>query len=108
MSAKTKKNKNIFTAYFTPFGLRQICDILIFASIIVIFVGIFTVDLVTVIGFSLFALACVLAMFRAIRVMVRKDINKRSPEYKNALINVIIMGILLIIAVLGILFSTIW
>ena len=106
MPTKAKK-KNIFAAYFTPFGLRQVCDILIFASIIVIFVGIFTLEVISAVGFGMFAAGCLLAMFRAVKVRVKKDINKRSPEYKHAMVNVIIMAFLLIIAVLGILYSTV-
>ena len=107
MSTKTKKNKNIFAAYFKPFGLRQICDLLIFASAVVIIVGLCTLDAVAAVGFGLFAAACLLAIFRAVKTMAKKGVNKRSAEYKNAMINAIIMCVLLALAVLGILYSTV-
>ena len=115
MSEKTKKkNKNPFIAYFTPFGLRQTTDLLMLVGAIVIFVGIFThsfandANIVIVVGMSMYVVACCIAIYRCIRVMLKKDVNKRSAEFKNAIINICIMSVILVLAVLGIIAAFLW
>ena len=113
MAQSRKKKKNLFVAYFTPFGLRQICDLLMLAGAITIFVGIFvsvylSVNIVAAIGMGLYVIACGIAIFRTLRIILQKDINKRSPEYKNAVINLCIMIVILVAAVFGIIAAFIW
>ena len=116
MSEKSKfrkKKSNPIVAYFVPFGLRQFCDIAMLASAITIFVGIFVSwnmgnNWVAVIGMIVYALACTVAIIRALSVMFKKDVNKRDPEYKTAVINVCIMGVLLILAIFGIIAAFVW
>ena len=99
-----RRSRNIFAAYFTPFGLRQICDLLFLAGTIVIIVGLsISTDLVITIGLGIYIAACLIAMYRALKVMVKKGVNKRSPEFKSAMINLIIMSVILVVAVLGML-----
>ena len=102
-----KKKRNPILAYFKPFGLRQICDLTMLAGVIVIFIGIFVSaneagETVAVIGMSIYALACLMAIFRCFTVLRKKDINKRDPEFKAALINMCVMGVLLALAAFGI------
>ena len=103
-----KKKRNPIVAFFVPFGLRQVNFFLIVAAVIVMFVGIFASvgdsanNTVALVGFILFAAACLLAMYRCLTVIFKKDVNKRDPEYKTALVNLIIMGVLLVLSVFGI------
>ncbi|MCL2062007.1 MAG: hypothetical protein FWH03_05215 [Firmicutes bacterium] len=108
MASKTKKKKNFFAEYFSNFGVRQICDLLMLVGAIVMFVGLFTLDVVTATGIGMLMVASLLAMYRALRVMLKKDINKRSPEYKNAWINLIIMSVILALTVLGMVAVFVW
>jgi hypothetical membrane protein len=73
------------------------------AGAIVILVGIFgtRTDILTAVGIGIYILACVLAIFRAIKAM-RAAQSKRAPEYKNALINICIMSVILVIAIIAI------
>ena len=112
-----KKKKNPFMAYLTPFGLRQICDLLILAGAITMIVGIVISvneqtglkgNLVAIIGFCIYALACLIAIFRSLTVILQKNINKRDPEYKSALVNACIMGVLLLLAIFGIIAAILW
>ncbi len=98
-----KKSKNFIAAYFKPFGLRQLCDILMLAGAIVIFVGFFTEQIVITVGIAIYMFASLLAIFRSVRVLFNKDINKRSPERRNAIINIVVMSVLVIIGVLALL-----
>ncbi len=107
MSVKTKKKQNAFVSYFKPFGLRQICDILILTGAIVLFVGAFTSDIATAVGLGMYMLACVLAIVRAIGAM-RAAQSKRVPEYKRALINLCIMSVILAIAIFTMVYIFVW
>jgi len=102
-----KKKRNPIVAFFVPFGIRQVNFLLMFTAAIVMTVGIFVSwneqgNLVAIIGMALFAVGCLLAMYRCLTVIFQKGINKRDPEYKTAIVNLIIMGVLLLIAAFGI------
>lgn len=102
-----KSNKqNFFTAYFSNFGLRQICDFLMVGGAIVLLVGLFTQVIVITVGLGIYILATLIALFRSIKVLFSK-INKRSPEYRNAIVNTVIMGVILVLAVFGFVYSLI-
>jgi len=107
-----KKQKNFLMRYLTPFGIRQISDIIIFilAPIMTILgMALFrTVSQnILPIGLGLFILGFTIAFLRALVVVLTAK-NKRSPEYKRALVNVVLMGVLLILAIVGmILFFTV-
>lgn len=101
------KKQNVFAAYFSNFGLRQICDFLMVGGMIVMIVGLCTAEIVITVGMGIFILASVLALFRSVRVLFSK-INHRSPEYKNAIINTVIMGIIFALAVFGFVWSLVF
>lgn len=103
MAAKAKK-RNFIQAYFSDFGIRQICDFLMLGGAIVLFVGIFVSDLVITIGLGIYLVAIALAIFRSVRVLFSK-INHRSPEYKNAIINTVIMGVIFVLALFGFIYA---
>ena len=97
----TKKKKNVFVRYFTPFGLRQVCDLVMLVGAILIFVGLLTVDGVLIAGFISYVLGSCLSLVRCCMVLFSKKINHRDPAYKAAIINAVIMGVLFALAVFG-------
>ncbi|MCH5163660.1 MAG: hypothetical protein J1F36_01440 [Clostridiales bacterium] len=100
------KKKNVFRRYFENFGLKQICDILMVISLIVLVVGWIlwnTVDIVLTVAFGLFILTSFLSIIRCISIIHREP-NKRSPERRAAVVNVIIMLVIFAVAV----FALIW
>ena len=105
MAAKAKK-RNFIQAYFSDFGIRQICDFLMLAGAIVLFVGIFVSNVVITVGLGIYIVAAALAIFRSARVLLSK-INRRSPEYKNAIINTVIMGVIFVLALFGFIYALI-
>lgn len=99
------KKRNIFVRYFTPFGLRQVCDFIMLAGVILLIVGLFTQDAVLLAGFICYAAGALLSVVRCLTVLFSKKINHRDPAYKSAIINVSIMGVLLALAVFGIVWT---
>jgi len=103
---RKKKSRNPFVRYFVPFGLKQITDLLMLAGAIVILIGLIFHGLwlentVVIVGMFIYVVASLIAIFRCVRVFISK--TKTNSEHKSALINVIIMGIILALSVLGIL-----
>ena len=96
-----KRKKNIFIRYFTPFGVRQVCDLLMLVGMILIFVGLGTVDGVLIAGFICYVLGSCLSLVRCGMVLFSKNVNHRDPAYKAAIINAVIMGVLFALAVFG-------
>lgn len=99
MAAKAKK-KNFIQLYFSNFGIRQICDFLMVGAAIVMFVGFFLDDLIITIGLGIYVVASLIAIIRSVRVLV-SDINHKAPVYKNAVANVVIMGLIFALATVG-------
>ena len=96
-----KRKKNIFVRYFTPFGLRQVCDLIMLIGAILIFAGLLTVDGVLIAGFICYVIGSGLSIARCCMVLFSKKINHRDPAYKAAIINAVIMGVLFVLAVFG-------
>ncbi|MDE6398626.1 MAG: hypothetical protein K2L51_04835 [Clostridiales bacterium] len=105
MAARAKK-KNFIQAYFSDFGIRQICDFLMLGGAIVLLVGVFVSEIVITVGLGIYLVATALAIFRSVRVLCSK-INHRSPEYKNAIINTVIMGVIFALALFGFIYALI-
>ena len=104
---KKKKKRTGIAAYFVPFGLRQTADLLMVVGAILIIVGLivhtFLQEPVTVIvGLSMYVVACLISIYRCIKVFLNKELSKKSVERKNAIINVSIMGVILALAIVGI------
>lgn len=101
-----KKKKNFIVAYLTPFGLRQVCDIVMVTAAIVLIVGLFvsgTTFVVALIGSILMALGSVFALVRTVPVLFGGT-NKRSSAYKNAITNTVIMGVIFALALFAIIY----
>ena len=101
--AKAKK-QNFVAAYFSDFGIRQICDFLMIAGAEVLIVGLCTTEIVITVGFGIYAVAAALAIVRAVKVLA-SDMNHRAPEYKNAIVSVCIMGAIFALTVFGFIWS---
>lgn len=104
MSKAKAKKQNFIKAYFSDFGLRQICDFLMLGGAVVLFVGLFNMQVVLMVGLGIYIVGSALAIFRSARILL-SGINHRSPEYKNALVNVIIMAVIFALAMFGFIFS---
>ncbi len=100
-----KKKRNAFVRYFTPFGVRQVCDLLMLAGFILLIVGLCTVDGVLLAGFITYALGAGMSVARCCMVLFSKKINHRDPAYKSAIINACIMGVLFALAVFGLIWT---
>lgn len=107
---KNEKKQNAIARYFSNFGLKQICDILMVCGAIVILVGLFvsissyaTSKVILAIGFGVYILACVLALVSTVKVLLSK-INHRAPEYKRAVTNTVIMAIIFAVAVFALIY----
>ena len=68
MAAKAKK-RNFIQAYFSDFGIRQVCDFLMVGGAIVLLVGIFVSEIVIAVGMGIYLAATALAIFRSVRVL---------------------------------------
>lgn len=99
--AIARKKRNVFVRYFTPFGLRQVCDLIMLVGFILLIVGLCTVEGVLLAGFICYALGAGLSVARCCMVLFSKNVNHRDPAYKSAIINVSIMGVLFALAVFG-------
>lgn len=101
----TKKKKNVFVRYFTPFGLRQVCDLIMLAGVVLLIVGLFNIDGVLLAGFICYAVGSGLSVARCCLTLFNKQINHRDPAYKAAIINAVIMGVLFALAVFGLVWT---
>jgi hypothetical protein len=91
-------------AYFSDFGARQICDILLIIGMIVLIVGIFTTSIVATIGAGIYVVASGIAVVRSVLVLT-SGINKRSPEFKRAVTGAIVMGLIFLLAIFAFIYS---
>lgn len=97
---------NTKSNYFVPFGLKQICDILMGISSITLIVGLFVSGdtfIVALVGACIMILGSLLSLIKCIMVMF-SGINKNSSTYKNAIINLVLMGFVFCLS----LFATIY
>ena len=102
-----KKKSNIFRRYFENFGLKQICDILMIVSLVVLIVGwciCRTTEVVLQVAFGLFILTSLLGIIRCFGVIHREP-NKRSPERRAAIVSMVIMLVILAIAIFALIWS---
>ncbi|MCL2555594.1 MAG: hypothetical protein FWE03_01060 [Firmicutes bacterium] len=99
-----RKQKNALVRYLTPFGLKQIGDIILIllAPIITILgMALFSITpYILPVGLGLFMLGGSIAVFRSIMVALTTK-NKRSPEFKRSVVNIVIMGLVIILAIIG-------
>ena len=104
------KKQNIFARYFENFGLRQICDMMMVAGAILLIVGLsisaasLSASLIVLgVGLGIYIVASGLAIVRVVLVLTSK-INHRAPEYKRAIVNTVIMGVIFALAVFALIY----
>ena len=104
---ENEKKKNVFAEYFSDFGLRQICDILMLTGAILLIVGLSICrvalsasKIILAVGLSVYIVASVT---RAVLVLVSK-MNPRAPEYKRAIVNTVIMAVIFALSVFALVY----
>lgn len=97
-----RKHKNVFIRYFTPFGLRQVCDLVMLVGVVLLIVGLCKIDGAMLAGFICYAVGSAISIARCCLTLFSKKINHRDPAYKSAIINVAIMGVLFALSLFGI------
>lgn len=99
-------NGNNFKSYFSHFGLRQICDITLLTAAIILLVGMFVQPVaVKIVGFVLFIVGSIIAIVRMILILVR-GVNKSSPEFRNAIVNLVIMSVVFCLSLFGLIYCS--
>jgi hypothetical protein len=73
---------------------------------VVLLVGLCTTDVVVTVGLGFYIAATLLALFRSVKVLL-SGVNRRSPEYKASIVNTVVMGLILALAVFGFIWSII-
>lgn len=95
------------------FVFDLVCNLAVAAAAIVLLVAlcltgtndnVFAFNVLIAVGCGVCALAAVAVVIRAVAVLFSK-INRRSPEYKNAIVRTVIMGVILIVAVIGLVWA---
>lgn len=102
--ARTRKKQNAFVAYFTPFGLKQIADFVMLVGLVLLIVGLCTTETVLLAGFICYAVAACAAIVLCVKTLVTTK-NHRDPKFKNAIVNIVIMGVLFALALFGLIWS---
>ena len=101
---RSRKNQNAFVRYFTPFGLRQVGDLVMLVGFIILIVGLCTNDYVLLAGFICYLIGSGIAIARCCMTLITTK-NHRDPVFKSALINVVIMGVLFALALFGMIWT---
>ncbi|MCH5158524.1 MAG: hypothetical protein J1F33_04940 [Clostridiales bacterium] len=101
---RTKKKKNIIVRYFTPFGLKQTCDMVMLVGFVLLIVGLCTNEAVLLAGFICYCVGALASVALCVKILVTTK-NHRDPAFKNALINVAIMGVLFALSLFGLLWT---
>ncbi|MCL2752201.1 MAG: hypothetical protein FWE62_05550 [Firmicutes bacterium] len=103
---KSGKFALAFKNYFSDFGFRQATGLALIAAAIVLLVGICAKSVpVMVVGLALYAACGLSGVAQSVFVMLKN--NKRSPQFKRAVISLVCMAVLLALSVLGIVYAII-
>ncbi|HEY8390855.1 MAG TPA: hypothetical protein VIL26_07930 [Clostridia bacterium] len=104
MEKVRRRKRNFLTEYFRNFGLRQLIGLVMIACAIALIFGlIFKSELTLLIAFSVYAAVTFLSIFTSVLVMVKN--NRRSPEFKRAMVNMIIMLVIFALALFAAIFT---
>ena len=101
------KKKNFIVRYFSNFGIKQISEILLFIGMVALIVSLFFTEQVEFakifmgITLAVVAFASALCVVRHVLIVVNKKINRRSPEFKHAVIALVASAILFALCVFG-------
>jgi heme A synthase len=104
MERVRRRKRNFWAEYFKTFGLRQLVGLVMIAcSIALIFGLIFKSEVTLLIAFSVYAAVAFLSVLMSIWTMLKN--NRRSPEFKRAMVNLIIMVVILALALFAAIFT---
>ncbi len=103
---RTRKKQNIFVSYFTPFGLKQICDIIMLAGFVLLITGLCTNNSVLLAGFICYCIGALGAVALCCKILITTK-NHRDPSFKSAIINVSIMGVLFALSLFGLIWTVV-
>ncbi len=103
---RTKKKKNVFVRYFTPFGLKQVCDGIMLVGFILLIVGLCTNENVLIAGFISYCVGALASIVLCVKILVTTK-NHRDPAFKSAVANVIIMGVLFALSLFGLIWAVV-
>ena len=101
---RTRKKQNVFVSYFKPFGIKQVCDFVMLAGLVLLIVGLCTNDSVLLAGFICYAVAAAGAVALCVKILITTK-NHRDPRFKSAIINVSIMGVFFALALFGLIYT---
>ncbi len=101
---RTRKKQNIFVRYFTPFGLRQVCDFVMLVGFVLLIVGLCTTEGVLLAGFICYAVGSLTSVVRCCITLFTTK-NHRDPVFKTAVVNTVIMGVLFALALFGLIWT---
>ncbi|MCL2861904.1 MAG: hypothetical protein FWE22_05805 [Firmicutes bacterium] len=104
MATAVKKRKK--QGYFSKLGLRHLADLLMLVGAILIFIGLFVMGAVMSVGLAFYVVGAGIAIYRVAKIML-SGISKKSPEFKRALINAVIMALIFGLALFGFIYSLI-
>lgn len=81
------------------------CDIILLTAAVTLIVGMFVRPIaVTIAGFALFMIGSALSVVRTVLV-VRSDVFRASPEFRNAVVNLVIMSVVFALATFGLIYN---
>lgn len=104
MERVRRRKRNFWAEYFRNFGLRQLVGLIMVAcSIALIFGLIFKSEITLLIAFSVYSVAALFSMLMSVITMIKN--NRRSPEFKRAMINLIIMTVIFALALFAAIFT---
>ena len=104
MERVRRRKRNFFAEYFRTFGLRQLIGLVMVAcSIALIFGLIFRSEITLLIAFSVYSAAALCSILMSVLTMIKN--NRRSPEFKRAMINLIIMTVIFALALFAAIFT---
>ncbi|MCL1945400.1 MAG: hypothetical protein FWF56_06335 [Firmicutes bacterium] len=101
------KKQNLLIRYLTPFGLKQFADFLMVVASILIIVGLNTNQTVMTVAIVIYIVASLIAIIKCLTIVLG-GINKHSPVYKGAKVNLIIMVIIFLISVLTLIYCMLY
>ena len=107
---KSKKDGKVvlfFKNYFADFGYRQITGLVLIAAALLLMFGLIFPKVIAlmIVGLALYIACGLSGVAQSVWIMLKN--NKRSPEFKRAVISLVCMAALLAIAVVGLVFAII-
>ena len=92
--------------------VKCVCDTVMLLAAVLLVVALFlskehveAFNIMVIIACAIFIAASLVMLVKSVLVLINKQINHRSPEFKQAIVIAICMAIVLAIAVFGLIFA---